>query len=125
DEIHQVPRDDALPMSSITGQSAGITPTGAITYTFNGAAAGSGGTSSTEGPLGAGSDTFQASIAADANYVASTSSPEPFTIDQGTLTVTTTLHNATGGATIPLNSHQALGTSAYDTASITDRKSVV
>src|SRR5262249_57308105 len=87
DEIHQVPRDDALPMSSITGQSAGITPTGAITYTFNGGAAGSDGTSSTEGPLGAGSDTFQASIAADANYVASTSSPEPFTIDQGTLAV--------------------------------------
>src|SRR5260370_28794959 len=80
---------------SFSGATAGFTPTiGNVTYTFNAAAAGSGATSSTEGPLGAGSDSFQAIFATDSNYVAATSAVEPLTINKGTVTLSTNIRKA-------------------------------
>ncbi len=85
--------------------------TGAVNYTFNGNAAGSGAQSTTEGPLQAGSYTFAASSSGDNNYIVNASDPEPLTINKGTLTLNTAiLDAATGNA--PTG---ALGESVYDT----------
>src|SRR5262249_47797039 len=87
-----------------------------LSLSCNGAAAGSGRAQSvTEGRLGAGDYPFAAAFAGDANYNAATSADEPFTVDKGTLTVNTTMHNAADNSVIPNGSHVALGTSAYDT----------
>src|SRR5207302_351984 len=70
--------------------------------------------------LGAGSYSFKAKYVGDDNYAASPfSDDEPLTINQGTSSVSTNIRNAAGGSVIPLNSLQPLGTSAYDTASVT------
>jgi hypothetical protein len=85
----------AYDTASVTG-ATGMIPRGTVTYTFftNGGCSGTGtaaGTvtltatggvpnSHTVGPLAAGSYSFRASYSGDANYVASTSACEPFTI---------------------------------------------
>ena len=71
-----------------------------------------------QGPLGAGNYSFQASFAGDDNYNVATSAEEPFFVDKGTITLTTKIFNAADDEEIELNSHVALGTSAYDTVSI-------
>jgi uncharacterized repeat protein (TIGR01451 family) len=67
--------------------------------------------------LAAGSYTYQASIAADPNYNTATSPTEPLTVDKGTLTLATTIHDAShnvvGGAT-----HVPLGSVVHDNAKI-------
>ena len=85
--------------------------TGTVSYTFNGSAAGSGAQSTTEGPLQAGGYAFQASSGGDSNYIINSSGPESLTINQGTLTLLTTIHDATTGGT-PTG---VLGESVYDT----------
>jgi Prealbumin-like fold domain len=87
---------------------------GSINYTFNGNSAGSGSQSTTEGPLQAGGYTFLASSAGDSNYVVTTSAPESLTINKGTLTLTTTIDDASTHGT-PTG---ALGESVYDTSSL-------
>src|SRR5262249_20671692 len=67
--------------------------------------------------LGAGDYHFAAAFAGDANYNAATSDDEPFTVDKGTLTLTTEIHNAADNSVIANGSHVPIGTSAYDTAS--------
>ena len=63
-----------------------------VSYTFTSpsgtAGAGSGGQSTTEGPLGAGSYKFDASFAGDANYNLAVSGDEPLTINKATITST-------------------------------------
>src|SRR5262249_36469344 len=68
--------------ASFSGATSGFTPDSTkVSFTFNGADAGSGSlTSNTEGPLSAGNYTFKASFAGDSNYVAATSPDEPLTI---------------------------------------------
>src|SRR5207302_933674 len=83
-----------------------------VSYTFNAAAAGTGDTSSIEGPLAAGGYAFQASFAGDSNYNPATSSTEPLTVDKGTITLVTTIDNETGDT--PVTGHVPLGTSVHD-----------
>ena len=90
--------------------------TGTVNYTFQTgsgtpAAAGSGAQSTTEGPLQAGGYAFQVSSGGDSNYIINSSGPESLTINQGTLTLVTTIHDATTGGT-PTG---VLGESVYDT----------
>src|SRR5208282_2023121 len=87
--------------------------TGTVNYTFNGGNAGSGAQSTTEGPLQAGNYSFQASSTGDSNYVVTASPVESLTINQGTLTLLTAIHDAGGG---PVTN--ALGESVYDTYSL-------
>jgi uncharacterized membrane protein len=106
--------------AAVTGAVAGF-PTGAITFTFdsNNATQSGGGTQSvTEGPLHAGGHVFNASVAGNSDYVGATSTDEPFTINPATLTLTTTIHNASGGASIAEGGAVPLGTSVYDTTAV-------
>jgi hypothetical protein len=106
-------------IGSFSGATSGFTPDiTQVSYTFtNGGTnpAGSGGQSSTEGPLGAGSYKFDASFAGDANYNAAVSGDEPLTINKGTVTLNTTIHNAADGSVVTGTVH--VNTSVYDTAS--------
>ena len=73
--------------ASFSGATAGFTPSiSQVSYTFTTPSgtggAGSGGQSTTQGPLGAGSDKFDASFAGDANYNAAVSGDEPLTVNQ-------------------------------------------
>src|SRR5262249_8838363 len=80
--------------------------------TFNGAAAGSGAQSSTEGPLGAGSYTFKASFSGDANYNATVSADEPLVIQPAGPAIATV-----AGGTIVIGS----GAKLNDTAGLSGR----
>src|SRR5205085_1267408 len=68
--------------------------------------------SATKGPLGANSYAFNATIAGDANYdpATATAACEPFTVNKGTLAISTTLQS-----TSPLS----LGGSMQDSATVT------
>jgi hypothetical protein len=82
----------AYDTSSVNGQVGAVAPTGKISYTYftngtcapTGTAAGNllalGTKSSTEGPLGSGSYSFQATYSGDSNYSGSTSVCEPFSL---------------------------------------------
>src|SRR5208282_365742 len=87
---------------------------GTVNYTFNSNAAGSGAKSTTEGPLAAGSYSFQASSTGDSNYVVTASPVEALTINKGTLTLATVIKDASTNGT-PTN---VLGESVYDTYSL-------
>src|SRR5208282_470589 len=87
--------------------------TGTVNYTFDSNAAGSGTQSTTEGPLQAGNYSFQATSTGDSNYIVLPSANESLTINQGTLTLLTAIHDAGGGAVT-----NALGESVYDTYSL-------
>ncbi len=105
---------------SFSGAVAGFTPTlSDVSYTFTSpsgmASAGSGGQSTIQGPLGAGSYQFNASFAGDANYNVATASAEPLTINKGTITVTTTVYNAADGSVV--TGALPLGASVYDAVS--------
>jgi hypothetical protein len=90
-----------------------------VTYQFDGAAAGSGAKSYTTVALHAGDHAFQAFFAGNSDYNVATSELEPFVVDKGTVTLATTIYNAASDTVIPLNSHVALGTSAYDKVTVT------
>ena len=57
---------------------------------------------------------FSAVYSGDSNYAGSSSAPEPFTISQGTTSVTTAVFDSAGGAVTGV-----LGESVYDTAAVT------
>ncbi|HEV2414630.1 MAG TPA: Ig-like domain repeat protein, partial [Candidatus Dormibacteraeota bacterium] len=113
--------------------SDGFVATGTVTYTFygNGSCTGSGtsaGTvtltasgavpnSSTEGPLQAGSYSFQAVYSGDNNYAGSTGACEPFTVNIGSSQTATTVFDAATNA--PWSGTETTGASAYDTAAVT------
>ena len=115
-----------------TPTGTGFTPTGSVAYTFftsvdcttGGTAAGGGAlvaglppNSNTEGPLAAGSYSFQAIYSGDANVGGSTSVCEPLTISAGTTVTATVIKNAAGGATV--TGALPLGSSVFDTATVT------
>ena len=112
--------------------SAGFTATGTITYTVfpNSACSGAGSpagggalaagvppNSTTQGPLAAGSYSFEAVYSGDTNYAGSTSTCEPFTINQGTSDTATTVFDATTNAAWA--GTETTGAHAYDTATVT------
>ncbi len=122
----------AYDTASVT-PSAGITATGTVTYTLfpNGACtAGTGspaGTetlvagavpnSATQGPLAAGSYSFEAVYSGDANYGGSTGACEPFSVAAGTSTTATTVFDAATNAA--WTGTEITGAHAFDTASVT------
>ena len=73
--------------------------------------------SDTRGPLTAGSYSFQAVYSGDTNFPSLTSACEPFTVEPGTSSVATQVNLA--GTTTPIPSPVDLGSSVYDTATIT------
>jgi hypothetical protein len=129
--IYNAADDTVIPLNShvALGTSAydNVTVTGEtvffniadVTYKFDGAAAGSGAKSDTKGPLHAGGHHFQAFFAGNDDYNAAESADEPFVVDKGTVTLATTIYNAADDTVIPLNSHVALTTSAYDNVTVT------
>jgi uncharacterized repeat protein (TIGR01451 family) len=131
--------DGALPLGSkvydttqLSGAVEGFDPTGTVSYRFfqnrdcsgEGSSAGSdvalNGQSDTQGPLGAGEYSFQATYSGDSNYNGATSSCEPLTIGNVTPSASTTLKNAATDATIENGSTLANGSSVYDTADISN-----
>src|SRR5205085_85575 len=87
-----------------------------VSYTFNSAAAGTGDTSTTQGPLGAGGYSFQASFAGDANYNPATSDISAQRRVGKTSRLLTTIDNEDGDT--PVTGPVALGTSVHDHASL-------
>ncbi len=118
----------AYDTSTVTGV-AGIAPTGTISYTFwsngtcanTGAGAGTnlslGSKSTTEGPLAAGSYSFEAVYSGDANYATSTSSCEPFTVAATSSSTNTVVDDAT--TKNPWSGNEVAGATAYDTSTVT------
>jgi len=117
--------------TQVSGAVQGFDPTGSISYTFfqngdcsgEGSSAGSGvaldGQSNTEGPLGAGSYSFQAQYIAGENDNYPSSEPsacEPLEVGVVAPSASTTLKNAATNATIPNGSTLPHGSSVYDTA---------
>jgi uncharacterized repeat protein (TIGR01451 family) len=114
--------------ATVSGTGAG-TPTGTVAFTFfsNGACTGTGtsagnskalsggvATSNAEGPLTAGSYSFQATYSGNGNYKTSTGDCEPFTVGQGMTATTTAVKQ--GGSTV---TSVALGSSVTDQATVT------
>ena len=117
------PNDSATVTGGVTGFDIP-----AITFTFGACPAGasianaSATTSIAAGGangLGAGSYNFQASVAGNDNYLTKTSDCEPLTVDKTQLAITTTIKNAAGNGNVGGNVHVPLGTTVYDTASVT------
>jgi uncharacterized repeat protein (TIGR01451 family) len=117
--------------TSVSGAVDGFAPTGTIQYRFfqsgdctgDSTSAGDsvalGDPSNTEGPLGAGSYSFDARYVAGANdnYPTSDwSACEPLTINQGSLTASTTIKNAADDSTV--DGTLPLGSSVYDTTQL-------
>lgn len=129
-----VPLGTSVYDSATVGDQVGsLVITGTVTYSFfnngscNAPAAStqtvtmSGGTvpnSSATGALSAGSYAFQAVYNGDANYGTSTSTCENFIVGTSTPTPATTLKNAADNSTIAVGGAVALGTSVYDTATV-------
>ncbi|HEV2413962.1 MAG TPA: hypothetical protein VGX27_04085, partial [Candidatus Dormibacteraeota bacterium] len=123
----------AYDTATVSGQQDGIVPTGTVTYTFfaNNTCSGTGtgaGTvtltataavpnSNTEGPLAAGSYSFQATYSGDSNYSGSTGACEPFSVAKGTSSTSTAVFDAATNAA--WSGTEATGASAYDTATVT------
>ena len=121
----------AYDTATVTG-AAGVTPTGTMTYTFftNKTCTATGTrrgpllrraravpNSNIQGPLQAGSYSFLAAYSGDANYTASTSSCEPFSVLQGSAAAATTVFDAATNAAWA--GTETVGASAYDTATVT------
>ena len=98
--------------ASFSGATAGFTPTIAnVSYEFGASPAGSGAQSSTTGALSAGSYSYSVTFAGDSNYNAITTPVvENLTINKGSTSIATALSN---------NGMGSVGTSVYDTATIT------
>ena len=114
----------------------GPTPTGTVTYTFYRSGTCTTGTvvgsqtvklnadgsvpnSATEGPLTAATSpyAFEATYSGDANYVGGTSACEPFSVKQGTSSITTTVIDEATGK--PVSGTLPLGATVHDTATLT------
>ncbi len=134
---HQNKTGSSVPLGSVmhdfatvSGAVSGVTPTGAITFTFytqadcggtgtsvtNTGTEGSGQRSADSSALAAGSYSYKASVAGDSNYLGDDSDCENFTVDKAQLTASTQVHNAshsdiTGTAI-------AIGSVVHDFASV-------
>src|SRR5262249_35271205 len=114
---------------SATVTGAGPTPTGSLTFTFYTASSGCTGNSvgagtvalnasgvadpsSTEGPLPAGSYSFQATYGGDSIYNGSTSSCEPLTVNKANSSTSPAIHNANHA----LITSAAVGLTVHDSA---------
>ena len=78
--------------------------------------------SSDTAALAAGSYSYEALYSGDSNYAGSTSACEPFSVGAstgGTTTISTALKNVSGNTTITDSSTVPLGTSVYDTTTLT------
>src|SRR5207253_600383 len=73
--------------------------------------------SSPQGPLMAGSYSYQAVYNADSNYAPSIGAVEPLTVSMGTSSITTTIENNTTDADI--SGPVALGTTVNDSETVT------
>jgi hypothetical protein len=117
--------------ASVSGIIASFTPTNNVSFTFHstndcsdqGVASGSvalsgniAHPSDAQGPLAAGQYGFKATIAGDDNYNGATGICENFTVNQGTLGLTTTIH--TDSPDLPLVGNAVLGASLHDEASV-------
>jgi hypothetical protein len=110
----------------------GIAPTGTVSYVFwsnatcasTGSDAGTalalGSQSSTEGPLAAGSYSFQAIYSGDSNYAGSTSDCEPFSVAKAPTSISTTVFDA--GTNAAWSGTEQTGASAFDTSSLSGKQ---
>jgi uncharacterized repeat protein (TIGR01451 family) len=126
-------------LATVTG--SGATPTGSVTFTFfsnamcnkKGTAAGKNialvngsATSSSEGPLTAGSYSFQATYSGDSNYSSSTGACEPLMVSGPVLTITKTADASpvSGGTaigyTVTVSNSAAAGTGTATGVTIND-----
>jgi uncharacterized repeat protein (TIGR01451 family) len=137
--------DEQVPLGTSVYDSASVTsdnstakPTGTVSFKFfsnencTGEVSQNAGTvalngngvaspSNTEGPLAAGSYSFQATyVSGDANFVGSTGQCEPLRVSKGTPTTATTLHNASGDAVVANGSHLPFGSKLYDVATLSN-----
>src|SRR5262245_61891913 len=113
--------------ATLNGAVAGFTPTGLVSFLLNGAPVANGATdpgfyatSVNSAPLAAGNYTYDASYAGDANYnpISFEGAPdEHFVVDKGTLTLTTTVHDANHNV-VPDGGHVALGSVMHDNATL-------
>lgn len=125
---------DTIYDTSITGNAiAPFSPlAGSVSYTFftnagcigTGSPAGGGSLvnglapqSSSEGPLAAGSYSFQAVYSGDNNYLSSTSACEPFTVNAGSSSTATVVYDFSNKK--PWSGAEVDGSSAYDKATVT------
>ena len=140
--VHDASTNGPWSGTEVTGASAydtstvtainGIQPTGSSTYSFfsNGTCAGTatstqtvtlaGGfvpNSSSQGPLAAGTYSFDATYNGDSNYNAGTNSCEPFTVGPTGSTTSTTVYDASTNG--PWSGTEVTGASAYDTSTVT------
>jgi hypothetical protein len=121
----------AFDTATVTGVP-GITPTGTVTYAFftNNACTGTGSpsgkvtltstgavaNSDTEGPLAAGSYSFEAVYSGDAHYAGSDSVCEPFTVAKASSTPATVVFDPATKA--QWSKTETTGASAFDTATV-------
>ncbi len=123
--------------ASVTSDNSTATPTGTVSFRFfsnancTGEVSQAAGTvalngngvaspSTTEGPLAAGSYSFQATYSGDLNFLGSTGQCEPLTVSKGTPSTATTLHNASGDAVVANGSHLPFGSKLYDVATLSN-----
>jgi uncharacterized repeat protein (TIGR01451 family) len=124
--------------ATVTGGVGGFTvPTPTFTLTTNYTDSCSAGNSvandGTEGSasksagsaaLAAGTYAYRASVAGNDNYIGDDSDCEPFTVDQGTSSVTTELHDTNEGV-ISIGGTVATGTNMHDKATVTVSNSII
>ena len=79
-------------------------------------------TSDTQGPLAAGSYSFQAAYSGDADFIGSTSPCEPFTVSKGSSSTATTVFNA--ATSVAWAATELTGSKAYDTAKVSHSDSI-
>ena len=113
--------------ATVTGAVPGFNPSGAITFTLDGnlvtqinpAELGFTATTVDSAPLGAGDYLYRASVAGDDNYIGDRSGPEPLTVDKGTLSIVTKIHDTSHAVVtfVPVNGI------VHDTAHITGANS--
>ena len=122
--------DTHVPLGSVVHDTATVSgavpnfPIGAVTFTVNGSAVANDPTpdgtatarSEDSAPLAAGSYTYKASVAGNANYIGATSADEPLMVDKARLSIVTQIHNASH-QTIT-NTNVPVGTVVHDTATV-------
>ena len=134
-QIHNANHDPVggatdVPLGSVVHDTATVSgavpnfPIGAVTFTLNGSAVANDPTpdgtatarSVDSAPLAAGSYTYKASVAGNANYIGATSADEPLMVDKARLSIVTQIHNASH-QTIT-NTNVPVGTVVHDTATV-------
>ena len=134
-QIHNASHDPVggatdVPLGSVVHDTATVSgavpnfPIGAVTFTLNGSAVANDPTpdgtatarSEDSAPLAAGSYTYKASVAGNANYIGATSADEPLMVDKARLSIVTQIHNASH-QTIT-NTNVPVGTVVHDTATV-------